>query len=138
MNLTLAEERKLWANVEIDDAPACWPWTGGIRQSGYGRLHLRGAMPYAHRLVYEILVGPIADGLQIDHLCRNRACVNPDHLEPVTQAVNILRGDGWSGLKSRQTHCIHGHAFTEANTAYRHGRRRCKECRRVPKPEVKP
>lgn len=86
--LTLAD--RFWAKVEKSDS--CWLWTGALFPSnGYGALHLDGAAVPAHRVSYELNVGPIPDGLTIDHLCRVRACVRPDHLEPVTQAENLRR-----------------------------------------------
>ena len=89
---------------------------------------------YAHRLAYELVKGPISDGLQIDHLCRNRACINPDHLEAVTQRENILRGEGVAALNARKTHCPQGHAYDEENTLILTGRqagaRRCQICAR--------
>lgn len=88
MKLELALE-KLWARVEVTGF--CWLWTGETNGEGYGRLHFQGKRTGAHRIVYELLVGPITDGLQIDHLCRIRNCVNPDHLEPVEFKVNQER-----------------------------------------------
>ncbi|TDD77726.1 HNH endonuclease [Actinomadura rubrisoli] len=83
-----------------------------------------------HRFVYESLVGPIPEGLVLDHLCRVRACCNPAHLEPVTDRVNILRGASITAANARKTHCDHGHEFTSQNT-YRHrGRRLCRACNR--------
>lgn len=88
MKLELALE-KLWARVEVTGF--CWLWTGETGGGGYGRLHFQGARGQAHRIIYELLVGPIPDGLQLDHLCRIRNCVNPDHVEPVTFKVNQER-----------------------------------------------
>lgn len=111
-------------NIEKD--PSCWNWQGTITSHGYGLYSKR----YAHRLSYEHYVGPIPDGLQIDHLCRNHACVNPAHLEPVTQRTNILRGISPMAENSRKTHCNHGHEFTPENTYIRPdgGGRQCKQC----------
>jgi hypothetical protein len=85
----------------------------------------------AHRWSYEALVGPIPPGLEIDHLCRVRNCVNPSHLEPVTKAVNILRGESMSARHARQTHCKSGHPFDAENTRMTtDGQRRCRTCDR--------
>jgi hypothetical protein len=82
----------------------------------------------AHRAAYAHFVGPLDDELQIDHLCRNTACINPDHLEQVTGRVNVLRGDTVPARRARITHCPQGHEYNEANTAYFHRQRRCRTC----------
>jgi hypothetical protein len=110
-------------------ATGCWEWTGSVNDSGYGKFSLSTTQlsRRAHRVAYELLVGPIPDGLELDHLCRNTICVNPAHLEPVTQAENVRRG-----LNAQKTHCAHGHEFTLENTG-RHrstGWRFCLACRR--------
>lgn len=88
-------------------------------------------MMLAHRFTYELIAGEISDGLTIDHLCRNRCCVNPDHMQPVTQAENLLRGDGFVGVNARKTRCVNGHEFTDENTYVRpNGRRVCRACHR--------
>ena len=108
---------------------ACWEWTGAT-SGGYGYLRQRGINHLAHRLIYELLVGPIPDGLVIDHLCRNRSCVNPGHLEPVAFQENVLRGTGVTAENAAKTHCKHGHEFTAANTipATALGGRKCRSC----------
>lgn len=85
-------EQRFWAKVDRRGSDECWPWTGAKLQHGYGHLKVGESYPPAHRVAYELLVGPIPEGLQIDHLCRVRDCVNPAHLEPVTNAENGRRG----------------------------------------------
>lgn len=80
------------ASSYVRDASGCWLWTGSLTSSGYGHFSIRNLYYQAHKLLYILHVGPIPDGLQIDHLCRTRRCVNPDHLEVVTQAENCQRG----------------------------------------------
>lgn len=103
----------------------CWLWTGSLNAAGYGK----HGKKVAHRVVYELLVGPIPPGLQMDHLCRVRRCVNPDHLEPVTQQVNIERGEGACARNARVTHCPRGHAYADGNLYVNpQGFRRCRLC----------
>jgi hypothetical protein len=113
----------------------CIEWTGYIDRHGYGRFGpggRDGGKVSAHRWSYEHNVGPIPDGFQIDHLCRNRKCVNPDHLEPVTQRENILRGVGASAANARKSTCPAGHAYTDDNVyiSPTDGSRNCRECMR--------
>ncbi len=96
----------------------------------YGQLGVDGTKVQAHRFAYELLVGPIPDGLEIDHLCRVTACVNPAHLEPVTGQVNTLRGDTPAAKNAAKTHCPQGHVYSVKNTGVGNGRRRCRTCGR--------
>lgn len=105
----------------------CWPWKGSIHWEGYGAYNGR----VAHRLVYEQLIGPVPPGLQLDHLCRNRRCVNPHHLEPVTARVNILRGDSPGARSVRRPTCANGHPRDEEHTYVWCGERFCRECNRL-------
>lgn len=118
-----------------DDRTACWEWTAFVMKNGYGKFGMdAGQSPVlAHRWSYEYFRGPIPDLLVIDHLCRNRKCVNPDHLEAVTQQVNLLRGTGVAAIHAAKTHCKNGHEFTPENTTHRAdhpGARRCRTCAR--------
>ena len=112
---------------KVRTGPGCWEWTAYKNPSGYGRaVGPNGDKQYVHRLSYELFVGPIPEGLTIDHLCRNRGCCNPEHLEAVTRSENIKRGG-----KSLQTHCIHGHSLHDAYTDKRSDgsvSRKCRVC----------
>ena len=115
----------------------CWIWTAGLHFRGYGEVwdeSLRDGK-LAHRYVYERLVGPVPDGLVLDHLCRNRRCVNPEHLEPVTHRENILRGTGQSARNAAKTECVHGHPLSGANLYVMPstGHRYCRVCRNAKK-----
>lgn len=111
--------------IQPEPMSGCWLWSGTCAQ-GYGKLYVPKARVslQAHRITYELLVGRVPEGLVLDHLCRVTACVNPDHLEPVTNRENILRGTGWSARHARATHCVEGHEFTHL----KNGRRRCRLC----------
>lgn len=107
----------------------CVLWQGHIDRHGYGRVWAGGRMAQAHRWAYEQKYGPISSGLEIDHLCRNRACVNPDHLEVVTKYENWARGASLTRINASKTHCEHGHPFDVRNTYIRpNGRRDCRKC----------
>lgn len=118
----------------------CWEWRGPMSPYGYGRVRRGRKMDVgAHRVLYELLIGPIPIGLDLDHLCRNRKCVRPDHLEPVTRGENNLRGNSPAAVEARMTHCINGHPFDETNTMFIRRKdpnrsaveRRCRICDRL-------
>ncbi len=110
----------------------CWVWIAGKHTAGYGRIRLSNRVLYAHRVSYELVLGEIPAGLQLDHLCRNRVCVNPAHLEAVPQRVNLLRGESFSAQNYVKTRCISGHIFDSDNTyTSPDGRRHCRTCQRV-------
>lgn len=119
--------QRFWSKVSKSEA--CWLWVGTVGSNGYGYLRHQGKDRLGHRLAYELLVGPIPEGLELDHLCRNRRCVRPDHLEAVTHQVNVRRGRGGEH-NATKTHCPWGHPYDEANTVTRDGRRFCLACRR--------
>lgn len=125
---------RLLSKVTAHDG-GCWLWTGARLPAGYGLLGTpKGMSRLAHRISYEIFVGPIPAGLNIDHLCRNTSCVNPAHLEPVTQRENVARGDAGLATGARQrakVECPRGHAYDSENTYVSSaGKRHCKTCLR--------
>lgn len=118
------------AKYVVDAESGCWVWITG--NGDYGRIRVGAEVKIAHRVAYELFVGPIPAGMQIDHLCRNRSCVNPSHLEPVTNRENTLRGVGFAAVNASKTECDHGHDYTPENTYVTpDGSRQCRECRRA-------
>ncbi len=112
----------------------CWEWQGAQNGKGYGVFGNGGQQVYVHRFAYEYFKGEIPQTLEIDHLCRNRRCVNPDHLEVVTRQVNQLRGMSVSGQAARKTHCPQGHLYDLFNTRfYKSGGRICRTCDKIRK-----
>lgn len=140
----LTAEERFWSHVERRSEDECWPWRGTISVKGYGRAWLgknhKPRATGAHRMAYELTVGPIPDGLTIDHLCRVRHCVNPKHLEPVSGRENTMRGESFSARLARQAKCIHGHEFNPL-IQLSQGRRQCSQCahnrRQLPSYKVK-
>lgn len=112
----------------------CWAWNLSTNQKGYGRIVRNGKTLLAHRMFYEAMYGKIPTKMTIDHLCRNRACVNPHHMEVVSNRENILRGTSPSAVNAKRTHCVHGHELGGDNlrifTRNASKRRECRECRR--------
>ena len=134
-------EQRFWAKV-IKDGPLpvrrpelgpCWLWTDAPNSDGYGIFYESSKRRLgAHRFAYELLKEPIPARLQLDHLCRNRICVNPAHLEPVTNRINVLRGEGFAAVNAAKTHCPQGHEYTPENTYVypKTGGRVCRACNR--------
>lgn len=118
---------RFWKRVKQGDG--CWAWRGAKDSSGYG-VFWDFETKKAHRVAYELSVGPIPQGLTLDHLCRNRSCVNPKHLEPVTSGVNTLRGGSPSAVNARKTHCNYGHALSGTNLAVYGKQRQCRACQK--------
>jgi hypothetical protein len=139
-NLGMPVLDRFWSLVDKDgplpecrpDLGPCWLWMAGLSE-GYGRFALMAQVSIkAHRFAYEITYGPVPEGLEPDHLCRVRACVRPDHLEPVTHRVNVWRGDAPTGVNARLIRCRQGHEFTPENTYVDpRGHRVCRTCMRA-------
>ncbi len=108
-----------WKNVDIRQFDECWNWKRAISDNGYGVVYFNKKNTYAHRVAYADQISPILKGKVVDHLCRNRACCNPSHLEAVSQQTNILRGKGIAAINSAKTSCINGHPYNEQNTYIR-------------------
>lgn len=117
-----------WDKVFPEPNSGCWLWVGCVNHHGYGSLNRRGRTRLAHRYAYEALIGPIPSGLQTDHRCRTRCCVNPAHLEPVTSAENTRRGDGGINMREK-THCPSGHPYEGSHLYLWRGIRNCRTCR---------
>jgi hypothetical protein len=126
LDTIVALPTRLVEKIQVGDG--CWPWLAHVGPDGYGRFRWQNRQRVAHRVVYELLVGSVPAGLQLDHLCRNRSCVRPDHLEPVTARENVRRSPIHV---ANRTHCPQGHPYDEVNTFIRSdGARVCKTCER--------
>lgn len=140
-------EERFWSKVDKRGPDECWPWKGTLEKTGYGQLFTNGANGYpriakAHRVGYELLVGPVPEGLDLDHTCHDpsecnlgddcphRRCCNPAHLEPVTERVNCLRSGSSAAEYAKRTHCANGHPLSGDNLILRaNGARRCRTCK---------
>ena len=129
--MTLME--RLEAKYEPEPNSGCWLWTAGATGAGggYGYIYAARRMRRAHVVLYELLVGPVASGLELDHRCRNTRCVNPGHLRPVTHQQNMQASPNMGRANLAKTHCPSGHEYDEANTSHVNGRRQCRECGRT-------
>lgn len=125
-------KERLLSKVDTTDPDKCWTWQGSTKPQGYGNISLivNGAKSSyrVHRVSYEAFIGPIPVGLTLDHLCRNRACINPSHLEPVSLKENILRGQTLAAAQAQQTHCKKGHPLSGGNLRIYRGHRHCRAC----------
>lgn len=125
-------ETRFFQRFNKNPITGCWDWDTPSKSDGYGTMWVDGKAEKAHRFAYELLAGPIPEGLTIDHLCRNRGCVNPKHLEPVTLLINMRRGDCISTKNAAKTHCPHGHQYNTENTYVSpRGGRTCRTCKRL-------
>jgi hypothetical protein len=121
---------RIRARITVNEH-GCWIANGSPNTTGYKQISIGGKRRVIHRVLYELLIGPIPSQHVLDHLCRVRACCNPLHVEPVTVYENTLRGKSPTAEYARRTHCDYGHPFTIANTYLRNdGGRRCKTCRK--------
>jgi len=125
--------------ARIDDTGDCWLWTGTISVNGYGHLTWNGKTVRAHRFIYEALIGEVPVGLELDHLCRVRHCVNPRHLEPVTRQENVRRGVSPAAINAAKERCIRGHDLSGSNLYERPdgGGRQCRACRKAANAEYR-
>lgn len=120
------------ARIIPEPMSGCWIWLGPLRDNkeGYGGASYQGKTYRAHKLVYQLLRAEVSKGLTLDHLCRNRICCNPDHLEPTTWKINIHRGIGVAPKNLAKSHCPQGHLYDEANTYHWNNQRFCRTCSR--------
>lgn len=131
-NLTDDQIKRLFSKIEPDFETGCWNWTGYTGSTGYGHIRIDKILYRTHRLMYAWFVGPLPTGKGkdipvVDHICNNRLCCNPSHLQLISDTENILKGNGATAAKFRQTHCHNGHPLPNAIN----GHRRCMACNRA-------
>lgn len=153
----MSREQYVFDRIEVTES-GCWEWQGGLKIP-QGAPHLRYGIAWlrkawappssipqrqrtdlavpAHRFSYETFIGPVPEGLELDHLCRNTRCVNPEHLEPVTHKVNMQRSSTFSAENAAKTHCPRGHEYSDTNIWWYRGRRYCRVCRNSPEAKTK-
>lgn len=139
IELPLSEKdlQRFYSKIKINEKTNCWEWIGTILNNGYPQFILKYSkgiykklLPY--RISYLLYKGDLKEELELDHLCRNPICVNPEHLEQVTHGKNVNRGIGWGGINSRKTHCPQGHPYSGENLLIeKNNRRRCKICKKI-------
>jgi len=131
MTLAQKDRDRFWKKVRLRQH-GCWEWQASVRKDGYGRFAINSKPELSHRIAYYLVSGPMPRELEIDHLCRNRLCVNPSHMELVSKRVNILRGECHAANNKRKTHCKSGHELTELNIyTVSLPKRKCKFCARA-------
>lgn len=137
--LNESDLKRFWDKVDKESGDIhpvletrCWLWTAGLSEKGYGTFRFNGRMQKAHRLTYELRYGEIPKGLEPDHLCSNRRCIRPEHLEAVTHRENIHRSNGIAAKNAKKTHCLNDHEFDNDNTYFNKtsGSRQCRQCRK--------
>lgn len=132
MNVLYGDERipwRIWEKIYPEPNTGCWLWGASLAGGGYGQVHYQRRTRRAHQLVFEVLVNPVPVGFDLDHLCRVRWCVNPEHLEPVTRRVNLLRGVNLIWMtRANQTHCKNNHLLSANNVTYYKNARYCRAC----------
>lgn len=121
-------QTRFWEKVAAPNERGCRLWTASVDGKGYGQFWLSGHMVGAHRYAYGLIHGPLAAGAELDHLCRVRTCVNPDHLEAVAHVVNVRRGESPSAKNAKKTHCFKGHPI---DILLKSGGRACRTCKRA-------
>lgn len=121
-----------WIDRKVTHNGDCWEWTGSKTRNGYGQVGIGGVGRMAHRVFYEYFIAEIPEGLDLDHLCRLRSCVNPWHLDPVSRSVNLYRAETLGKYNLRKTHCPQNHEYSASNTRLtKTGRRCCRTCERI-------
>lgn len=142
LELTIRDLERLWSKVIIGPKENdCWGWSDVLSKAGYAYLGIggrKGKKFLVHRMLYEIVIRPIPEGMDLDHLCRNRFCVRPDHQEPATRRVNLMRGQTLAAKHAAATHCPQGHPYDLFNTRIAPGGGRvCKICSNILHPRTR-
>jgi len=123
------DERRFWSKVDLGDPFDCWVWDAALQTSGYGNFWMHNASHTAHKVAWVWEYGPVPEGMQLDHLCRERRCVNPDHLEPVTSRENSHRSPlTLNSINAAKTRCVRGHEYDGVRSD---GKRSCSSCQKV-------